>query len=393
MSASALLIAALTFLSGQATVALAAEPAGQQNGHGASTPTRITKTAAEMEREALSEKELSTRKFVMRRDMQVIRNRYFNGVRAEGVRAAGMERLRELAKDPLSLPIMLDVFQGEPDKLRVQIVDMIASLETDATDATIAWIAMTEQNAPMKRAAANHVEQRTAQRKGDVPIGVQSVIAAGLESADNDRAAAAANMALGLRLYEAIPSMIQAQVRPSNAGEPGAGALAQIVVATQRAFVSDLTPVVGQGAVAFDPTVSVVTDGVVLRVMDAYVITYRTYVNSSLVGLAKQLRPNTNFAAMGYDQAKWAQWYKDEGEAAIAAARIEATPKQDGAAAPSPATPPTPPAPPAPPAPPTPATPLTPAATPAPATPAAPATPKSPKPPAPTGKGPTITIG
>jgi len=36
------------------------------------------------------------------------------------------------------------------------------------------------------------------------------------------------------------------------------------------AFVSDLQPVVGNSAVAFDPTVSVITDGTFLRVIDAW---------------------------------------------------------------------------------------------------------------------------
>ncbi len=42
------------------------------------------------------------------------------------------------------------------------------------------------------------------------------------------------------------------------------GKFANIFVATQQSFVSDLTPVVGTGAVAFDPTVSPLTTGVTL---------------------------------------------------------------------------------------------------------------------------------
>jgi len=286
---------------------------------------RTTETAEEMERAALSAKEMATRKFVLRRDLQVVRNRHFTGVRSEAVRAAGMERLRQMAGDPVALPIMLDVFAGEPDGVRVRVLEMLADLKTDASDATVAWVAMTAENLTLKKGAMSAVERRSWQLKGDVPMGVQSVIAAGLESSDNARAATAANMALGLRLYEAIPSMIAAQVRPSNAGEPGAGAIAQIVIGTQRAFISDLTPVVGQGAVAFDPQVSTVTDGVVLRVFDAYVITYRTEVHSALVALSQQLAPDSKVATIGYDQEKWAQWYASEGEKAIAAKRVAIT--------------------------------------------------------------------
>lgn len=42
------------------------------------------------------------------------------------------------------------------------------------------------------------------------------------------------------------------------------GKFANIFVATQQSFVSDLTPIVGTGAVAFDPTVSPLTTGVTL---------------------------------------------------------------------------------------------------------------------------------
>ena len=66
------------------------------------------------------------------------------------------------------------------------------------------------------------------------------------------------------------------------------GALADILVATQQAFVQDLQPVVGDSAVGFDPELGVVTSGTILRVMGAYVVTYRTEVHNSLVGLSSR---------------------------------------------------------------------------------------------------------
>lgn len=44
------------------------------------------------------------------------------------------------------------------------------------------------------------------------------------------------------------------------------GRAANIFVATQRSFVSDLTPIVGTGSVAFDPTIAPLTEGVTLLV-------------------------------------------------------------------------------------------------------------------------------
>lgn len=55
------------------------------------------------------------------------------------------------------------------------------------------------------------------------------------------------------------------------------GQTSNIYVATQRAFISDLTPVVAEDAVGFDPELGVVTEGVVLLV-DGTVTSDRRYV-------------------------------------------------------------------------------------------------------------------
>ncbi len=59
------------------------------------------------------------------------------------------------------------------------------------------------------------------------------------------------------------------------------GQRAYVLVATQTAYVSDLTPVVGSGAVAFDPTISTVQSGVKLDVQ-ATVSSDRKYVTLTL---------------------------------------------------------------------------------------------------------------
>jgi general secretion pathway protein D len=54
-----------------------------------------------------------------------------------------------------------------------------------------------------------------------------------------------------------------------------------VLVATQRSYVSDLNPVVGQGAVGFDPVISIVQTGVLLDVQ-ATVSSDRKYVTLTL---------------------------------------------------------------------------------------------------------------
>lgn len=65
------------------------------------------------------------------------------------------------------------------------------------------------------------------------------------------------------------------------------GQTANIYVATQTAFVSDLQPVVGDSAVGFDPTVAVVTEGVTLLV-EGTVSADRRYVTMNVdAGIAR----------------------------------------------------------------------------------------------------------
>jgi type II secretory pathway component GspD/PulD (secretin) len=67
-----------------------------------------------------------------------------------------------------------------------------------------------------------------------------------------------------------------------------------VVVATETAYVSNLTPVVATGAVAFDPTVGIVQSGVLLDVQ-ATVSADRKYVTLTLRPILSRLRSLTNF--------------------------------------------------------------------------------------------------
>jgi len=69
--------------------------------------------------------------------------------------------------------------------------------------------------------------------------------------------------------------------------------------------------VVADSAVAFDPTISVITDGVILRVMDASVVSYRTAVHRSLTSLSGRAWGKST-EHLGYDQDAWRTWYNEE---------------------------------------------------------------------------------
>lgn len=239
---------------------------------------------------------------------------YFR-VRSVQIRQVGISELRDY-NDPAVWPTMLEVFDRSGDDVWEAMLDMFADHESDEGDATLAWIATFEDNEFARDEATKRLNGRLVTSGEARPSDrVSSVVALGLQSDDNDVLTNAANLANRLNLVEAIPALINAQLSGQSVRtgrtDGGGGALAYILVGTQVSFVSDLTPVVGDSAVGFDPTVSVVTDGVVLSIGDAVVITYRTEVHNALVGLSSRAWGQST-AELGYDQRDWHDWYKDE---------------------------------------------------------------------------------
>src|SRR5205814_146177 len=72
------------------------------------------------------------------------------------------------------------------------------------------------------------------------------------------------------------------------------GQRAWVLIARQRAYISDLTPVVGNGVVSFDPTIDVVNSGVLLDVQ-ATVSADRKYVTLTLRPQLAELLQLFNF--------------------------------------------------------------------------------------------------
>lgn len=282
-------------------------------------------------------KEMQRRAKPLERELRGIRAKYIRGIRNVEIRQAGIAKLREF-NDPASFPLMLEIFRNDED-VRLALMRHLADSETDEADATLAWTAVYDESKAVRQAATETLKERF--KKAPVSMGVQSVVALGLRSHKDGVLSASANLANVLKLYEAIPMMINAQIGGGGAGRSGDsdGALAYILVGKQQTFVSDLTPVVGDSAVAFDPTLSVLTEGVILRVIDAVVLTYRVEVHRSLVELSSTGwgRPTDEF---GWDQRKWHDWAKaelpgilarrDEALAEAAAKSEQAASKPDG---------------------------------------------------------------
>lgn len=142
-----------------------------------------------------------------------------------------------------------------------------------------------------------------------------NVLDIALQSESDARASAAAEIANQFEIVGLIPRLIVAQFsgNPSGGGRESdrRGDLAFIAIGRQVAFVSDLTPVVSDSAVGFDPTISVANEGTVMAIRDASVTIYRTEIHRSLVGLSSRAwgKPTDG---LGYDYEAWKRWYFDE---------------------------------------------------------------------------------
>lgn len=291
------------------------------------------------------------------RELRKLRAKYFLGSNNTEMRQIGIARLREFS-DPAIYPTMLKVFEHDARDIREAILDHLLDQKTDEADTTLAWAAIFDKDKWFRESAAKRLLKRL---HADAPASpaspspapgasvawatppsasspaahalteaeivddpsprvssrIKSVIAYALRSDHNTTVAAAADLSGTLGLLEAIPALINAQVVPGRGGAGGNAAqddtsLAYILVGTQQAFVADLTPVVGDSAVAFDPTLGVVTDGVYVRVIDAMVITYRNEVHNALVNLSTRGWDGRSTASLGWDQQAWRDWYASE---------------------------------------------------------------------------------
>ena len=65
---------------------------------------------------------------------------------------------------------------------------------------------------------------------------------------------------------------------------------------------------VGDNSGAFQPVMGIVSDGVVMRVMDAVVISYRTVVHEVLVNMTSSDWGQPT-EPMGYNIKSWWEWY------------------------------------------------------------------------------------
>lgn len=253
------------------------------------------------------------------KELRTIRHRYLRG--SDELRQIGLSKVRAFADQPDLYPVLLEIFGREDNEIRAAILDMIMEQDSPEGDITLAWAAIHERTPWMREQALNRLKARIDENHGKVEQGIAYIVAHRLLEGDKRYVALAAGLADNLSIVQVIPHLIQAQVGGA-AGGGGArgGDKAWILIGRQIGFVSDLTPIVSDSAVGFDPTISVITEGALLRIQDGVVITYISEVQVPLMRLgSRAIGYDMAQRKFGYDQEKWWTWYYDELVPALAA--------------------------------------------------------------------------
>jgi hypothetical protein len=263
--------------------------------HGAVPP--IVEAALQTSRQEL---EFRARSREYTRQIRRIRHEYLGEVRVRELRDQGIAELRTL-DDPAAFKPLIDELQREADDVRLAVLDHFAG-RGDEGQAALAWVAIHDDDDRIRYEA-----QRRLVAPASRPV--LRVLDQGLRSPVHEIANNAGTVAGATFALETIPLLIFAQATADPAEDEGD--LAWILVATQRAFVARIEPVVGSGAGAFAVIPGVVQEGVLLRVVDAVAIFYRTEIHRVLVAMTTEDwgRPTEYLA---YDMKAWWEWYNAE---------------------------------------------------------------------------------
>lgn len=266
--------------------------------------SRREQRRAEAQAQREAEKAERRREIAFERDLRRINGQHFRSRNIE-VRQVGLVKLRAFT-EPWQYAPLLDVLGGAGEDVAATLATHLADQDNDDARAALSWAAIHAKHDDL----AEHAT--AALTREPMPIGrpALGVVAASLAEGDAETATRAALLAESLGLIELIPLLIEAQVGGAQPTRRR-GDRAWIMVGTQTAYVADLNPVVADSAVAFDPQIAVITEGTLLRVGDAVVVTVRSEVHGVLLRMTSNLlgRPTDT---LGYDVHAWRTLWTDE---------------------------------------------------------------------------------
>jgi hypothetical protein len=235
------------------------------------------------------------------RQIAKIKHNHFGDVRVAEIRQQGLEKLREFS-DPAAFRAMIDELAREADDVRLGMLDHFA-MQGEEGQAALGWLAIYDKDQAIQNEALTRMVTPAAEP-------VKYLLNSALRTKDHKVMDAAATVAGALSVLEAIPLLIFGQAVVTGT-ERTEGDLAWIAIQTQRAYVQNLIPIVGDGSAAFQPVIGIVSDGVVMRVMDAVVIEYRTPVHNALVAMTTHdWGQPTEY--LSYNIRAWWDWYNNQ---------------------------------------------------------------------------------
>ncbi|MFZ2874852.1 MAG: hypothetical protein WAZ94_10260 [Phycisphaerales bacterium] len=249
------------------------------------------------------------------RQLRRLRLQHFGPIKKTEIRQEGLVKLRDFSS-PALFPTMLEVFEREGPDVKNALLDIFDEDETDQGVAAMTWMGIFDASDEARTLAEARVRAR-AKKAGRTPLQTKLVVFEGLRSSEQSEVSRAAGFASGMDILEAIPWLIAGQVQGAPQQQTAGiglgqrtGALAWIMVGKQTAYVSDLQPVVGPSAVAFDPQLSTVNEGVILRVLDAVVVTYHVDIHNALVDLTSRSWGQST-EPLGWNVPAWHKWYRE----------------------------------------------------------------------------------
>lgn len=293
-----------------------------------------------------AEAEANRKRIALEKELIKLRAAHFRGTHNVENRQLGLAKLRTYT-DPGAYEPLLKIFAREEDDVYAALSSMFAEQNTPEADAALAWSAIMAGDDSLRRIASDHMRSRILTIGGPTPQMV-AVMDLALQGDSEDRANVAAAFADEFGIIGLIPRLISAQVSGQTGGGGGIpdddGDVAFIAIGRQVAFISDLTPVVSDSAVGFDPTVSVINEGTLIRVHDAAITIYRDMVHASLVNLSSRATGRST-RELGFDTEAWKRWYIEEFLPAQRQKELAGNGDDQPASDPAPAPGPTPPPP------------------------------------------------
>lgn len=235
------------------------------------------------------------------RQFKIIRHKYFGNRKLPSLRQQGFDELTEFT-DPAAFKPMVRVLAREKDDVRLAVLDHLAQQDEDGM-AVLAWIAITDDDQAIRHEASKRLSAPASDR-------VLEQLDMALRSSDHTVAMHAAVLAGTLDAVEVIPLLIFAQAAGTPANQQ-TGDLAWIAIETQRAYVAGVVAVAGDASGAFQPIIGKISEGAILRIVDAVVIVYRTEVHRTLVAMTSNDWDQPT-DGLNYNINAWWHWYNEE---------------------------------------------------------------------------------